>query len=430
MAGDITGTGGRLWYAPSAVRVPTRGNIQLSAPDSEVTEAFLDSILENIPNMVFVKDAKELRFVRFNRAGEELLGYGREQLIGKNDYDFFPKSEADFFTGRDREVLAKGLVIDIPDEPIHTRDGVRYLHTKKVPILDERGVPRYLLGISEDITEQKRAAEALQKAHENLENKVRERTAELRELNAALESEIRERRSVEAALAHHAAELSRSNRELEQYAYVASHDLQEPLRMVTSYVELLQERYSDRFDAAANDFIGYALDGSQRMKRLIDDLLAYSRVATRRQEPQPNDSAAALADALDNLRLAIEESNATVTHDDLPTVLADGTQLRQLFQNLIGNALKFHRGEPPRVHVAAKAGEDAWTFSVVDNGVGIEPRFHEEVFMIFRRLHGREYAGTGIGLAVCKKIVEQHGGRIWLESEPGAGTTIYFTLPK
>jgi PAS domain S-box-containing protein len=424
------GTAARLWYPARAVRVPTRGIIELSEQGSEVTEAFVDSILENLPIMVFVKDAKELRFVRFNRAGEELLGYRREELIGKNDYDFFPKSEADFFTGRDREVLANGVVIDIPEEPIHTRHGVRYLHTKKVPILDERGAPRYLLGISEDITEQKMAAEALLKAHENLEGKVRERTAELSRLNAALESEIRERRSVEAALAHHAAELSRSNRELEQYAYVASHDLQEPLRMVTSYVELLQERYQGRLDDAAQDFIGYALDGAQRMKRLIDDLLAYSRVATRRQEPQPTDSAAALADALDNLRLAVEESNATVTHDALPTVLAVDTQLRQLFQNLVGNALKFRREDPPRVHVAATSGADAWTFSIADNGVGIERRFHDEVFMIFRRLHGREYAGTGIGLAVCKKIVEQHGGRIWLESEPGRGTTFHFTLPK
>ena len=416
----------------SPAAFPTRaawGNA-LIEHGSEVTEAFLDSILEHIPNMVFVKDAAELRFVRFNRAGEALLGYRREDLIGKNDYDFFPKSEADFFTSRDREVLARGLVLDIPEEPIHTRSGLRYLHTKKVPVLDEQGRPRYLLGISEDITERKAVEEQLRRAHEDLEGKVAQRTSELQRVNAALQAEVAERRTVEATLAAKAQGLARSNKELEQYAYVASHDLQEPLRMVTSYMQLIAERYRGRLDASADEFIGYALDGAGRMKKLIDDLLTYSRVSTRRRDPVSTDSAVVLARTLDNLRLAIEESGAVVTHSRLPTLLVDDTQLQQLFQNLIGNALKFRGAASPRIHVEATRRELEWQFSVADNGIGIDVRHHDEIFMIFRRLHGREqYPGTGIGLALCKKIVEQQGGRIWLESEPGRGTTVYFTIP-
>jgi PAS domain S-box-containing protein len=380
--------------------------------------------------MVFVKDAEELRFVSFNRAGEELLGYQRGELIGKNDYDFFPKAEADFFTSRDREVLARGIVLDIPDEPIHTKNGLRYLHTKKVPVLDAQGRPRYLLGISEDITERKSSEEALRRAHEQLEQSVAQRTMELKQVNAWLQAEIHSRRSVEATLAAHAQRLARSNKELEQYAYVASHDLQEPLRMVTSYIQLIADRYRGQLDTAADEFIGYALDGAERMKKLIDDLLTYSRVSTRQREAKPTDAAAMLDRSLSNLRLAIEESGAVVTHGELPTLLVVDTQLQQLFQTLIGNALKFRGEAPPRIHVDATRKDREWELSIADNGIGIDSRHHDEVFMIFRRLHGRErYPGTGIGLALCKKIVEQHGGRIWLKSEPGKGTTFHFTLP-
>jgi PAS domain S-box-containing protein len=240
-----------------------------------------------------------------------------------------------------------------------------------------------------------------------------------------------ERRRAEESLRLHAQELTRSNEELQQFAYVASHDLQEPLRMVASYTQLLARRYRGKLDADADEFIGYAVDGVNRMQRLIQDLLTYSRVGTRGREPSPCEAGQALQRAVDNLRTMIQETQGEVKAGPLPRVRADESQLIQLFQNLVSNALKFHGKEPPRVEVAAEPqGPDFWRFTVKDNGLGIDPQYFDRIFIIFQRLHGREeYPGTGIGLAICKKIVERHGGRIGLESQPGGGSTFWFTLP-
>jgi len=246
----------------------------------------------------------------------------------------------------------------------------------------------------------------------------------------AIAHDITERKGVEKALKKKTEELARSNEDLEQFAYVASHDLQEPLRTVTSYVQLLARRYEGKLDSDADEFIGFAADGAVRMWKLINDLLTYSRVGTQGKELSPIDSEAVLAQSVDDLKVAVEENAALVTHDPLPTVMADRPQLGQLFQNLIGNAIKFRSSEPPRVHISASRNGNGWTFSVRDNGIGIAAEYSERIFIIFQRLHGRqEYAGTGIGLAICKKIVERHGGRIWVESEVGKGATFYFILP-
>jgi len=270
---------------------------------------------------------------------------------------------------------------------------LRYISTSGEPIFDDAGKFRGYRGVGRDITERKRAQAVLRAAYD---------------------------------------ELARSNAELQQFAYVASHDLQEPLRMVASYTQLLEKRYGDRLDQDAREFMDFIVDGATRMKQLIEDLLAYSRVGTRGKELRPVQSQAALDKALVNLRAAIESAGASIAQDALPEVNADDTQLVQLFQNLVGNAIKFRKkDEPPRIHVGAEDAGNEWRFCVADNGIGIEPQYFERIFMVFQRLHTRdEYAGTGIGLAICKKVVDRHGGRIWVESARGKGSKFYFTLPK
>jgi chemotaxis family two-component system sensor kinase Cph1 len=230
-----------------------------------------------------------------------------------------------------------------------------------------------------------------------------------------------------AQLAH---DLERSNAELKKFAYVASHDLQEPLNQVANYVQLLEMRYQNQLDEDANEFITYAVEGVSLMQTLIDDVLAYSKVDMQAIEFQLTEVETALERALTNLRKRISETGAVITYDELPTLMADSTQLMQLFQNLIGNAIKFRSDKPPEIHVGAIRTEDEWLFSVKDNGIGFDPQFSDRIFVIFQRLHTRdEYPGTGMGLAICKKIVECHRGRIWVESQVGEGATFYFTFP-
>lgn len=257
---------------------------------------------------------------------------------------------------------------------------------------------------------------------ESLQERVAEREraeAELKRLNQELEGRVEDRTQ----------ELKRSNQDLEQFAYVASHDLQEPLRMVTSYLQLLDARYGDKLDKDAHEFIGFAKEGAERMTGLIKDLLQYSRVSTKAREFAPVECDEALNLALSNLRLALEETGAQVQREPLPRVMGDVSQLAQLFQNLISNALKFRGEKSPVVRIRAQPQKGRWQFEVKDNGIGIERKHFERIFVIFQRLHTREqYPGSGIGLALCKKIVERHGGKIWLESELGQGATFVFTL--
>lgn len=306
------------------------------------------------------------------------------------------------------EAVTSNNVYEI-EHRVKVKDGTyRYFLARGIPVLDAEGRTVEWVGIHTDITERKLAQEELQKANEELEMKVQQRTVELQTLNE---------------------ELQNSNQQLEQFAYVASHDLQEPLRAVAGYSEMLEQEYQDRLDDSAREYLVEIVDGGKRMQQLIQDLLAYSRVGTRTQELTPVDCKTVLREVLKNLQVAIAEKNAMVIYDSLPTVMADKTQLLQLFQNLIGNAIKFCRQDQPQVHISALKRENDWLFSVRDNGIGIKPQYLDQIFEIFRRLHTRrEFADTGIGLAICKKIVERHGGQIWAESEPGVGTTFYFNL--
>lgn len=298
------------------------------------------------------------------------------------------------------------------------------------PIVKESGAIDDYIGTTMDITARKQAEEALRAAHDALEKRVQERTFELKESNQRLELEIVERKRTEAVLARRSQELARSNAELEQLAYIASHDLQEPLRMVASYLQLIERRYQDRLDADGHEFIGYAVNGAHRMQALIDDLLTYSRIGTRGKPMQPTDCAKVVETALQSLRIVIAETDARITCSGLPTVTGDEIQLTQLFQNLIANAIKFRRNCRPEINILAQSDEGFWRISVQDNGIGIDPEYFSRIFDMFQRLHGSSaYPGNGIGPAICRKIVERHGGRIWVESVPGTGSTFVFTLP-
>ncbi len=334
--------------------------------------------------------SKEGKITDVNKATENVTGCSREELIGSDFSNYF--TAPDEARAGYQKVFMEGLVKDYP-LAIRAKSGriTDVLYNASV-YLNPQGEIQGVFAAARDVTERK-----------------------------AMENEIKQ--TLE--------KLQQSNAELEQFAYVASHDLQEPLRMVASYVQLLERRYKGKLDSDADEFIGYAVDGANRMRGLIDDLLTYSRVGRLGKPFETTKLEDTLEIVLLNLKTSIAESNAVVTHDKLPTVVADGGQLVQLFQNLIGNAIKFHGKETPRVHVSVEDKETEFLFAIRDNGIGIALEYYDRLFKIFQRLHTREeYSGSGIGLAVCKKIVERHGGRIWIESEVGKGSTIYFTLSK
>jgi PAS domain S-box-containing protein len=360
-----------------------------------------------------------------------MTGYAAHELTGCLMHDMIHPEDV----AQDMAVRRQLFAGNIPSYKLETRyvrktGEAFWVNVTATLVRDAAGQPVHVVTMVEDITERKRAETMLHQAQVALEWRVQERTAELAAANDALQTEVEERRRAQAALIRQTRNLTRSNAELEQFAYVASHDLQEPLRMVTSYLQLLERRYRRQLDVDADTFIGFAVDGALRMKQLIHDLLMYSRVGTHGKSLASTNCEQVVQRVLSSLQLAITESGAQVTHDPLPTLMADEVQLGQLFQNLIGNAMKFRGTTRPQVHIAVQRQEGDWQFAVRDNGIGVDPAYAERIFVIFQRLHGRsEYPGTGIGLAICKKIVERHGGRLWVESQLGQGATFYFTLP-
>jgi PAS domain S-box-containing protein len=354
------------------------------------SEAKYRTLVENIPQKILMKD-RNYRWVSINENLARDFGFRPEEVVGKADADLFSPELAAKYHADDVRIMDTGKTEDIEEKYIQEGKET-WVNTIKTPVRDASGVIVGVLGIFWDITERKRAGEALERIR---------------------------------------VDLARSNKELEQFAYVASHDLQEPLRMVSSYTQLLAQKYEGQLDEKAKKYINYAVDGAVRMQRLINDLLTYSRIGTRGKPSELIDSHSVLGEALRNLAATIEENRAVITNEDLPMVRADESQLMQVFQNLIANAIKFRQKEIPRVHISVREQEHEWVFSVKDNGIGIDPKYSGRLFVIFQRLHTKEeYPGTGIGLAVCKRIVERHGGRIWFESELGKGTTFYFTIPK
>jgi signal transduction histidine kinase len=276
-----------------------------------------------------------------------------------------------------------------------------------------------------------KAHHELEKSRDNLELEVKKRTAELVELNKNLGKEISERKKYERILDQKLIELKRSNAELEQFAYIASHDLQEPLRMVSSYLQLIERRYADKLDEDGHEFMEFAVDGANRMQTMINDLLIYSRVTTRGKEFETINMDQILEKVLKNLEVSIDENNARVNYESLPEIKADPSQMSQIFQNLISNGIRFKKDENPVISISSDENEEEWIFTVEDNGIGIDPEYSEKIFEVFKRLHGKDqYPGTGIGLAISKKIAERHGGHIWVESELDKGSKFIFTISK
>jgi PAS domain S-box-containing protein len=365
--------------------------LKIVEADLKKERSFSSAIFDIVGALIMVLDLQG-RIILFNRTCQIVTGYSFEEVQNKYFWDFFIiPDELEGVKSVFKEIQT-GRFPNEYENYWKIKDGsLRLISWSNTAILNSDGTIEYIIGSGIDITRRKEAEDGLRKKID---------------------------------------ELARSNTELEQFAYVASHDLQEPLRMVTSFVQLLAKRYKGKLDTDADEFIAFAVDGANRMKELINDLLTYSRVSTESKEFKATDCMNVINHVITSLGLSIRESGAIITYDVLPIVMADSLQLVQLFQNLINNAIKFHSEKQPKIHIGVERRQNEWQFYVKDNGIGIDLEYFERIFLIFQRLHSKDkYQGTGIGLAICKKVVEQHGGRIWVESEPGKGATFYFTIP-
>ena len=354
------------------------------------SEEYFRVLTENASDIITILEANgTIRYASFS--AERVLGYKREDLIGRDIFELVHPDDV----ANARDTFTEGL--QKPGVPLSLK--VRYLH--------KNGTWRILEVIGENLLDNPAVGGIVVNSRD-----ITEREHAVQELKQTTD------------------ELARSNADLLQFAYAASHDLQEPLRIIDGFIKLLAHRYKNKLDVKADEFIGYTLDGVERMRELIKDLLEYSKVGTKGIDLKPADFSLAVEKAVFNLKSTNEENGAVVTHDELPTVTVDISQMSSLLQNLISNAIKFHGMEVPRIHISAVREDNEWVFSVRDNGIGIDPKEAERIFVVFQRLHTREeYSGTGIGLAICKRIIERHGGRIWVESEPEKGSAFYFTIP-
>lgn len=397
-----------------------QAEVELRMSEEKFSKVFYASPIAKV-----IAKVDDGRYIDVNHGFERLFGFERSEVLGRNSLELGILRSLSDRQNMLQKFDADGKLVNY-EVPLYARNGdmlICHVSAELIPIGDE--ICRLLVVL--DVTERKQAEMMILRLNEELEQRVKDRTAELTQATEQLRLTNQE--------------LLRSNQELEQFAYVASHDLQEPLRAVMGYTQLLMSEYGDRFDDVANSYAEYVIDGSKRMQQLIQDLLAYSRVSTRGKEFTITDGNAIVQAAMRNLQLAIAEKKAEIIIETLPVVNGDRSQLVQLFQNLLGNAIKFCKAEQPHIHICAtkvdalgdlEGNEQVphYLFQVRDNGIGIKSQYLERIFEVFKRLHTRrEYDGTGIGLAICKKIVLRHGGRIWAESIPNMGTTFFFTIP-
>lgn len=406
-----------------------RQSLQQSRDELRRSEQRYRSLVTATTQVVWVTDANGSTF-DITPSWLTLTGQTKQETEGWGWLNAVHPDDQPYVRQEWETALAQNQLYEV-EYRLRRMDGsYRNFLVRGVPVFDPQGTVQEWVGACTDITERRQAEQVLKQAHDQLEQRVEQRTRELTEANKTLQLEIAERLRAESKLAQVAITLKRSNQELEQFAYVASHDLQEPLRTVANYTQLLAQRYQGQIDEKADKYINYVVDGAKRMQQLINDLLTYSRIGRQHLALQQTDCNQILNEILHNLQFAIAENQAIVTAEPLPTLTADPAKLAQLLQNLISNAIKYRSEQPPKIHIDVARLEREWLFSVQDNGIGIDPQYADRIFIIFQRLHTRRiYSGTGIGLTICKKIVELHGGRIWVDSEINAGATFYFTIP-
>ena len=404
----------------------------------------LQAIVDNAPSVIYIKEpADRLQLVNqefetvfglTNKEFETIFGLTNSEALGKTDRELFPPEIAAAYIVNDRQVMATGKPIQTEEMALQADGKLHTYLSIKFPICDRQGKVVQIGGIATDITERKQVEHLLQKTNEELEQRVRKRTAELKQVNASLKMEIVERHERERQLSKTAADLKSSNRALQDFAYVASHDLQEPLRKIQAFGDRLQVKYAEELGEQGRDYLRRIQNAAERMQGLIKDLLAYSRITTKVQSFVATDLNVVAKEVLSDLETALEQTKGQVCLDRLPTIEADPLQMRQLLQNLIGNALKFHQPEQAPVITISQQAADSKSMTklqIKDNGIGFDEKYLDRIFTPFQRLHGRsEYEGTGMGLAICRKIIERHGGWLTAKSAQGQGTTFTIFLPR
>jgi PAS domain S-box-containing protein len=386
---------------------------ELREPEAPTAETKYQALIEQIPAVVFLAYLdRGLGEAYVSPQIERLLGFTQQEWLGDpvRWYRQIHTADKARWSVDAAQLLLTGDPIKAVYRVYAKSGSVVWLQCEAKMVRKPNGEPWFIHGVGFDVTELKRAEETVRQSRDELERRVEERTVELKAANS---------------------DLARSNADLEQFAYAASHDLQEPLRTITNFTELLAKRYKNALDPKADGYIKFIIDSARQMQLLISELLTYSRVGMRPKPFTVVSTEEVVRNVVQRLHKAIADSGAAITVDSLPTVYGDEVQLTEVFQNLIGNALKFRRDESLRIRISARDKVDRWEFCVEDNGIGIDPKHSERIFVLFQRLHTHdEYEGTGIGLALCKKIVERHGGRIWVESRPGQGSTFFFTFSR